>query len=141
MKLIVFQLLFLLTTVQLSAQSAQEQIKTIMQRQLTAWNKGDVEGFMKGYWESDQLIFIGSKGLTYGYFQTLANYKKGYPDRDAMGYLEFQFKEFIPLGNQHLLVIGQWKISRSDGEVLQGHFSLTWENKEEGWVIIADHSS
>jgi hypothetical protein len=116
-------------------------IKTIMDRQVNAWNQGDIEGFMNGYWESDELMFIGSKGLTYGWRKTLDNYKKGYPDQEAMGRLSFEYKEFVPLGKDHMLVVGQWKIERTSGEVLQGHFSLVWKQMASGWVIIADHSS
>jgi hypothetical protein len=124
-----------------NSQNHQEKIKSIMLAQVEQWNNGDLEGFMNGYWESEKLVFIGSKGLTYGWKKTLDNYKKGYPDRAAMGKLDFTFKEFIPLGKKHMLVIGKWHIRRASGESLEGHFSLTWELKKKEWVIIADHSS
>ena len=134
-------LIFCLSTFTASSQTNVEEIKSIMNRQVNAWNESNLEAFMKGYWESDQLMFIGSKGLTYGWSKTLENYKKGYPDKEAMGKLSFAYKEFVPLGEMFMLVIGQWRIERSDSEELQGHFSLTWEKKEGEWVIIADHSS
>ncbi|MBC7774130.1 MAG: DUF4440 domain-containing protein, partial [Phycisphaerae bacterium] len=73
-----------------AAQSADHQaIRRVMAEQEAAWSRGDLEGFMAGYWKSDSLRFIGSKGLTYGWQQTLDNYKKGYPNLDAMGKLTF----------------------------------------------------
>ncbi|MFZ9045084.1 MAG: YybH family protein [Cyclobacteriaceae bacterium] len=139
--LLSFSLLAFLYSPGAYAQTSEEKIKSIMQAQVEQWNKGNIEGFMKGYWESDELVFIGSKGLTYGWKKTLENYKKGYPDRAAMGNLDFTFKEFKPLGRRHMLVIGKWHIHRTSGESLEGHFSLIWELKGKNWVIIADHSS
>ena len=51
-------------------------IQAILDNQITAWNKGDIDAFMVGYLESDSLVFIGKSGPTYGYQNTLANYKK-----------------------------------------------------------------
>lgn len=123
------------------AQPAEKEIRSIMERQVAAWNKGELDNFMVGYWESDSLMFIGSKGLTYGYQRTLENYKKSYSSAELMGKLSFEYKAFTPLGDHHMLVIGGWKIERTSGEILQGHFSLTWAIKGGEWVIIVDHSS
>ena len=82
------------------AQSADElAIKEIMGKQEAAWNRGDIDAFMVGYWNSDSLMFVGSKGPTYGWDQTLANYKTGYPDVQAMGQLKFTNLVFSPLEN------------------------------------------
>ena len=77
-----------------SAQSKDETaIRQILDTQTKAWNKGDLDGFMKGYWENDSLMFIGKSGVTYGWKNTLENYKKGYPDTAAMGkFIEEQAK-------------------------------------------------
>jgi hypothetical protein len=133
--------LYMMMSVSVAAQSPEEVIRSIMDNQVQAWNKGDIDGFMKGYWESDSLVFIGSKGLTYGYQKTLSNYKTTYATPELMGTLSFEYKAFRPLGDTNMLVIGGWKINRASGEILQGHFSLTWEMKDGEWVIIADHSS
>ena len=116
-------------------------ILAILERQTEAWNTGDLEGFMDGYWQSDELMFIGSKGITYGWQNTLDNYKSGYPDRATMGTLTFDIKETIPLNRNHYLVIGKWHLARTEMEDAEGHFSLTWAKKQGKWVIIADHSS
>ncbi len=108
-----------------------------------AWNQGDIKAFMHlAYWQSDSLIFIGSKGPTYGFESTLTNYLQSYPDPDAMGELSFDLLDWRPLGRENGLLIGGWRLHRLDslGD-LSGHFSLVWEERGEGWVIIADHSS
>ena len=118
-------------------------IEQKLNAQEKAWNQGDLGRFMsEAYWADDQLMFIGSRGLTYGYDKTLANYQKSYPDSAAMGTLMFELLQWKPLGNSHGLLVGLWQLKRSnDLENLDGHFSLIWEKKSDGWVIIADHSS
>lgn len=119
------------------------QIVDRMKRQEEDWNNGDIAGFMKhAYDEDEELLFIGSKGLTWGYDATLTNYRKSYPDRDAMGQLTFDNLEWIRLGQNHGFLVGQWRLQRNDSLAsLEGHYSLVWELKDEQWLIIADHSS
>lgn len=118
-----------------------EAVRQILANQVDAWNRGDLEAFMKGYLPSEKLMFIGSRGLTYGWKQTLANYQKSYPDRAAMGQLTFDILEMKPLGDAHMLVIGKWHLARDLEEDAEGHFSLTWQKINGTWLIIADHSS
>jgi ketosteroid isomerase-like protein len=136
--------LFLCFTSLLSAQSLsladREEIMGIMAAQSDAWNQGDLKAFMKGYWENDSLVFIGSKGLTYGWDATLAYYQLRYPDRTAMGTLTFDILQLRPAGPGHAFMIGRWHLARTVGD-LSGHFSLLWRKIEGKWVIVADHSS
>lgn len=115
-------------------------IHTVLKTQESAWNEGDLDRFMIGYWESDKLMFIGKSGLTYGWKETLANYKKGYPDVKAMGKLTFTLIETELLADNVALVVGKWHLARESND-LQGHFSLVWKKIKGHWVIIADHSS
>ncbi|UYQ92782.1 DUF4440 domain-containing protein [Chitinophaga horti] len=117
-----------------------EKIKALMKVQSEAWNRQDLEGFMTTYWKSDSLMFIGKNGVTYGWQATLDNYKKGYPDKAAMGQLKFDLLEFKLLATGVYLVIGKWHLTRTIGD-LNGHFSLTMKKIDGEWKIIADHSS
>ncbi|NLR78899.1 YybH family protein [Chitinophaga eiseniae] len=121
-------------------QHDQQQITALMTAQTTAWNKGDIDGFMQTYWHSDSLLFIGKNGVTYGWQATLERYKKTYPDVTAMGKLDFKLLEFKPLAADVYLLIGQWHLQRTIGD-LQGHFSLVLKKIKGQWKIIADHSS
>ena len=96
---------------------------------------------MQGYLPSEQLVFIGSRGLTYGWQKTLSHYKKSYPDRETMGRLTFTILEMKALGPEYMLVLGKWHLARDAKEDMQGHFSLTWQKIKGHWLIIADHSS
>jgi ketosteroid isomerase-like protein len=122
------------------AQSADEvAIRKVLNTQEAAWNSGNIENFMKGYWDSDSLMFIG-KSVTYGWQKTLDNYKKRYPDTTAMGKLSFDLLEFKTLTPGYYFVIGKWHLQRSMGN-LEGYFTLLFEKINGQWFIIADHSS
>lgn len=124
----------------LSAQKSETTIRQIMADQELAWNRGDLEAFMAGYWRSDSLRFIGSSGLTYGWQQTLDNYKKGYPGPEAMGKLKFTILSVEQLSKRSAYVIGKWHLTRKAGD-LSGHYTLLWKKIKGKWVIVADHSS
>ncbi len=111
-----------------------------MAAQEKAWNAGQLEAFMDGYWKSDSLKFIGSRGLTYGWQATLDNYKKGYPSREAMGRLTFTIISVEVIGKKDAFVIGKWHLKRTKDD-LSGHYTLFWKKIKGRWVIVADHSS
>jgi len=134
-------ILLVITTNNLYAQNKDElAIRNLLETQTKAWNQGNLEAFMKGYWESDSLVFIGKNGPKYGYQTTLENYKKGYPDTAAMGKLKFDLLQLKQLSKEYYYVIGKWHLIRSAGD-LQGHFTLLFRKIKKQWVIIADHSS
>ncbi len=116
-------------------------ILSILDRQTQAWNKGDVSEFMRGYWESDSLLYIGKTGVRKGYRTTLENYKKNYPDRASMGTLAFTILKLDFLGENAAFVVGRWHLTRPEKGDVGGHFSLTWRKLGGEWVIVADHSS
>lgn len=116
------------------------EIRALLAKQTEAWNRGDVEGFMEGYWKNDSLMFIGKSGITYGWQQTLDNYKKGYPDKTAMGQLTFTLLEMKPLSKKYFSVVGKWHLKRTIGD-LSGHYTLLLKKIKGKWVIVKDHSS
>jgi hypothetical protein len=108
-----------------------------MSNQQKAWNAGNLDEFMIGYWESDSLLFIGGGGVTSGYEATLKRYKRGYPDVESMGHLTFSNRSWTPLGRKTALLIGSWRLNEDVG----GMYSLVWQKIKGHWYIIADHSS
>ena len=137
-------MLFLLLTTDMEAQKLSkkdvEEMHGIMARQQECWNEGDIECFMEGYWKSDDLRFMGKKGVTRGWKQTLERYKKSYPDRKAMGKLKFEIISTELLSKRKALIVGKWHLTIEDGDK-EGHFSLIWEKQDGHWVIVLDHSS
>lgn len=140
MKKFLFLFLIFASTNLLAQDADERKILNILENQTAAWNRGDVEGFMKGYYESDSLMFIGKSGITYGWKATLANYKKGYPDTAAMGKLTFTLLQVKRISKDHFFIVGKWHLLRTAGD-LQGHYTLLFRKVKGEWVIVADHSS
>lgn len=115
-------------------------ITKVLNAQEAAWNRGDVDAFLEGYWHSPELTFSGASGISRGWDGVLKHYHKSYPDRAAMGKLDFSKLEFRFLGPNAALVLGRWHLTREKGDA-GGVFSLVWERFPEGWRIIHDHTS
>lgn len=141
MKKLFILILLISSTIAFAQNKDEQQILSILDAQSKAWNTGKIDQFMKGYWQSDSLMFIGSSGITYGYDATLKNYYKRYPDRDAMGQLTFTILKLNRISNDSYFVIGKWFLKREKNGDVGGHFTLLWKKIKGEWVIVADHSS
>lgn len=115
-------------------------IRAVLGEQQSAWNRGDVETFMRGYWNSPDLTFAGSSGVTRGWEPVMERYRRNYPDVAAMGHLDFSELEIHLLGNDAALVLGRWHLKRANDEP-GGFFTLVFQRFPEGWRIIHDHTS
>ncbi len=120
--------------------AAEKEILGILDSQTKSWNRGNIEEFMKGYWNNDSLMFIGKSGVTYGYENTLNNYKKSYPDTLAMGKLSYDILQVKKISSEYYFVVGKWLLTRTAGN-LQGHYNLIFRKIKGKWVIVSDHSS
>ena len=116
------------------------EIRKILREQTESWNKGNLQEFMKGYWKNDSLMFIGSSGVTYGFDNTLNNYKRSYSDTTKMGKLKFEIIKVQKISADHYFVVGKWFLTRTIGD-LKGHYTLLLRKMNGEWFIIADHSS
>ena len=117
-------------------------IVEVLNTQKAAWNRGDIPGFMQGYWQSDSLVFIGRKGPTYGWQPTLANYQKNYPNAAAMGQLDFTGLRVSLLAPGAAQVVGHWHLARPAalGDA-KGYFLLVVRQIDGKWLVVADHSN
>lgn len=119
---------------------AEPAVWQILATQQAAWNRGDIDAFMVGYWENDSLLFVGKNGPKYGFTTTLNNYKKNYPDTATMGKLHFDILQVKQLSADYCFVLGKWFLKRSVGDV-GGMFTLLFRKFKNEWKIVADHSS
>ena len=119
----------------------QADIRKVLADQVTAWNKGDLTGFMAGYWNSPDLTFSTGKEQTRGWQATYARYRKRYlAEGKEMGKLTFSEIEIQTLGPESALVRGRWKLVTSK-ETLDGLYTLIFKKLPEGWRIVHDHTS
>ena len=140
-KSILFIVVLLILATTITAQSKDEKtIRAVLTNQTNAWNQGNLQNYMQGYWQNDSLMFIGKSGITYGWQKTLENYKKGYPDTAAMGKLKFELLAVNKLSANYYFVVGKWNLVRSIGNV-GGTFTLLFRKIKNTWVIVSDHSS
>lgn len=115
-------------------------IKNVMNAQAAAWNRGAIDGFMQGYWNSPQLVFVGGSGVTRGWQPTLDNYKKKYDSREKMGVLTFSDLEIEVLSKDAAVVLGSWSLARA-ADNPHGKFTLIFRRFRDGWKIVHDHTS
>ena len=116
-------------------------IRGVLEAQVVAWNKGDLEGFMAGYWKSPELSFFSGKTKTQGWQATLDRYRKRYQaEGKEMGKLAFSELQVEQLGADHALVKGRWQLTLKDGTP-GGLFTLIVRKRPEGWRIVHDHTS
>src|SRR6185295_824866 len=114
-------------------------IRSVLDKQVTAWNEVNIDEFMKGYWKSDSILFIGRK-ITSGWDSTLIRYKKSYPDKAAMGKLRFEVLRLDFISKEACLVTGKYFLTREKDNP-SGIFTLLFKRKKGQWVIVYDHTS
>lgn len=121
------------------AQDRQDIVK-LMRDQEIAWNKGDIDGFMQGYWKSDSLVFVGKTAPVYGWQGTIDRYKKTYPDKATMGELKFTLTKVEVLDPHNAFVLGAWHLKRDKGDI-GGYYTLWFKKINGKWKIVCDHTS
>lgn len=113
------------------------EIRLVMEAQEIAWNNHDLDGFMKGYWNSENLKFYGASGLTLGWNQTLENYKRNYPTKAESGTLEFTINDISKIEGNSYWVMGAFYLKRDIGDA-SGPFIIIFKKINGEWKIIAD---
>lgn len=116
------------------------EIRSLLAEQAAAWNRGDIDGFMQGYWNSEQLRFASGDSVTYGWAAANQRYHAHYPDRAAMGTLDFSDLAVEPLAPDAALVFGHWSLQREHDRP-HGLFTLLLRKTGDGWKITRDHTS
>ncbi len=117
-----------------------DDVRSVMNEQTAAWNRGDIEGFMKGYWNSPELKFVSGDNVTKGWQPTLERYKKNYDSKAKMGVLTFSDLEVNVLSKDAAVVLGSWVLQR-EGDEPHGKFTLIFRKFKDGWKIVHDHTS
>ena len=115
-------------------------IRAVLDSQVAAWNRGDIEGFMDGYWRSEETVFVSGETVTHGWQTVLDRYKKGYSTREKMGTLTFSELEIKVISRDAAVALGRWQLQRAQDNP-HGRFTLIFRKVREGWRIVHDHTS
>jgi uncharacterized protein (TIGR02246 family) len=117
-------------------------VRALLDAQVAAWNRGDLEGFMAGYWRSPELVFCSGATVSKGWDATLERYRKRYQaEGREMGTLRFESLELEPLGPDAAFARGEYWLRMSDGQQPHGRFTLVLRRLSGSWRIVHDHTS
>ena len=119
---------------------AASEIRNVLKSQQDAWNRGDINAFMSGYWHSDQTVFVSGDEVSRGWQKVLDRYKTKYSDHAKMGTLTFSDLEITPLSNDSAVALGRWELKRASDNP-HGRFTLIFRRFPDGWKIVLDHTS
>lgn len=138
--------LALAVSLPLSAQANRDtkanDIQKVLNAQVAAWNRGDLDGYMAGYWRSPDLEFYGGDTITKGFDETLARYKERYQSGGReMGHLDFSELAIHPNPSDTAWASGRWHLKMKDGSERKGLFTIILRKTPGGWKIVHDHSS
>jgi len=116
------------------------EIQAVLRAQQDAWNRGDIDGFMNGYARSASTVFVAEDEVRRGWETVRERYREKYSDRTKMGTLTFSEIEITPLSADAAVVLGRWRLRRTNDEP-HGRFTLIFRRMPEGWRIVHDHTS
>jgi ketosteroid isomerase-like protein len=121
-------------------EAAVTQIRSVLQAQQDAWNRGDIDGFMNGYARSESTVFISEDTIRRGWHTVRDRYKKKYSSRAKMGTLTFSDLAITLLSSDSAVATGRWNLKRANDQP-HGRFTLIFTRLPEGWRIVHDHTS
>lgn len=122
------------------SQEVKNEIQSVLEQQKVSWNEGDIEGFMKYYWKSDEFTFQSGNQRLRGWSSLLSRYKTSYSGEN-MGMLDFADIEIRLLSDGFAYVLGRWRLKLKEAPSREGLFTIIFQRMREGWRIIHDHTS
>jgi beta-aspartyl-peptidase (threonine type) len=124
------------------ARVAEAEIRQLLDTQVAAWNRGDLEGYMSGYWNSEELTFFSGASECGGWKPVLERYRQHYKKSGSqMGRLDFSHIRIETFGEEAALARGHWRLKTPNGVTRTGLFTLLLRRFSDGWRIVHDHSS
>ena len=118
----------------------EDTIRAMLNAGQIAWNNGDIDVFMEGFWKSDSLQFISPRGMSHGWEATRENYKKGYPDRSSMGTVSYEILELTPMSSNVFVVSSRYHITQEIGK-REGIFTAVFRKVNGKWLVVHYHTS
>ncbi len=119
---------------------AQSDVRRVLENQVAAWNRGDIEGFMDGYARGEETTFVSGDTVTRGWQTVLDRYRRGYTSRERMGSLTFSELTINVINRDTAVALGRWQLART-GDEPRGRFTLIFRRRGGLWRIVHDHTS
>jgi|SRR4051812_32226939 len=117
------------------------EVRKLLDDQVAAWNRADLDGYMAGYWKSPDLTFFSNANESHGWDQTLEHYRQKYKqNKNGMGKLVLEVN-LEQVDEKTVLGRGEWRLTMPDGSTPHGLTTLIVRKLPEGWRIVHDHSS
>ena len=117
-------------------------IAGVLAAQADAWNRGDLDAFLRGYWNSEHTVFAGGDTVHHGFEAMARRYREAYPTKEKMGTLSFSNLTFESLEPDRAVVTGSWALELAGSDERPGGvFTLLWRRFPDGWKIVHDHTS
>ncbi len=121
--------------------SDDEAVRGVLAAQETAWNRGDLDGYMAGYLRSPELVFTSGSKVRRGWQETFDKYKAKYgSDPSTMGKLAFEILGVQALGADGAIVLGRWTLTQTPNAG-SGIFRVALRRTGDRWLVVHDHTS
>ena len=117
-----------------------QRIRAVFESGCAAWNRGDIDGYLAEYWNSDKVRWVSEGTVRYGFEAIATSFKARFDSPDNMGRLEVANLEIQLLGENDALVFGAW-IQTTPAARRHGVFTVHLKKMDGEWLIVSDHSS
>jgi hypothetical protein len=124
------------------AKPAAQQVYEVLLKMLDRWNAHDIEGHLDVYWKSPELLVVIDSEQFNGWQQLHDSYVNGYPDRNAMGFVQPTRIQIKLLKPDLALALTWWSASFPTTKLkVVGNSTMDLQKFDDGWKIVASHSS
>jgi len=125
-----------------ASKSDAQQVYEVLLKMLDRWNAHDIEGHLEVYWKSPELLVVVDSEQFNGWQQLHDSYLNGYPDRNAMGFINPARIQVKLLKPDIALALSWWSVTfRNTKQKVVGNTTLNLQKFDDGWKIVAAHSS
>jgi uncharacterized protein (TIGR02246 family) len=115
-------------------------IRDVFEAGCTAWNRGDLDGYLSTYWDSDKTLWISSRSVTRGRKAIVESYKSRFSSPQQMGRLTVVELEIDVLTLTDAIAFGRWMLVVGETSS-KGFFTVQLRKIEGSWLFVSDHSS
>ena len=123
--------------------SSRKEIQVVLDKQIAAWNRGDIDGFMAGYWNSLDLVYLSNQKVVRGWQPLLNFYHEAFSPAGGkeMGTLKLSEEEINVFGKDTAIVWGKYTVTSKDGKTRGGLYTLVMRKLSGGWLTVHDRTS